>query len=411
MSLAVFGDATGRLAKSRKFQFYGKLDETLASFGFAERVRTLCAPAYDQSGLGQPGIDPVVYLKMLMVGFFENLPSERAIAETCADSLAVRVFLNLGLKEMPPEHSSFTRIRQRLGAKIYQEIFVLILSALQAHGLVGGQHLGLDSSVMEANASLRELVNRNTEEAYWDYVKRLAREQGIDPDDREAVRRFDRKRPKEMKNTEWVNPHDPEAKISRKKDGATDMLYKPEVIADLETGSLVEAEILPADQADSQGLVQRLLAAQQTINTVQGKSPGCPTVQSATTDKGYYAVEEIQKLQRQGIKANLRDPQLKRRPARLSAAQAAAVQAAQHTTRSALGKKLLRRRGMHLERSFAHILDCGGMRRATLRGLENLRKRFKLSGAFYNLSQLMRHLFGVGTSKQWVALNPAISTA
>src|SRR4030095_13136040 len=138
-----------RLAKSRRFQFYSKLDETLESFGFPQEVRELCAPAYDQSGVGQPGIDPVVYLKMLMVGFFENLPSERAIAEECADSVAVRAFLHLGLEEDVPEHSSFTRIRQRLGLEIYQQIFTLILSGLQAHGLVGGKHLGVDSSVME----------------------------------------------------------------------------------------------------------------------------------------------------------------------------------------------------------------------------------------------------------------------
>ena len=407
VSQVVFGDLAKRLAKSRKFQFYSKLDVTLEGFEFARKVRELCLSAYDQTGEGQPGIDPVVYLKMLMVGFFENLTSERAIAEGCADSIAARAFLGFGLQENTPEHSSFTRIRQRLGPEIYQQVFILILSALQAHGLVGGQHLGVDSSVMEANASLRGLVNRNTQEAYWDYVKRLAREHGINPQDSEAVRRFDRKRPKRMSNEEWVNPHDPDAKIGPKKDGAIDMIYKPEVVADLETGVLVDVQVLPGDQADHQDVSTRLLEAQQTLNAARGEPLDVLTVETATTDKGYYAVPELQALQREEIKTVMCDPVVNRRMDKLAEAEQQAIRAAQRSTKSPLGRRLLRRRGMHLERPFAHSLDCGGMRRTTLRGLQNNNKRFKLTGAFYNLSQLMRHLFGIGTPKQWEAKMPA----
>jgi transposase len=407
VSQAVLGILAKPLARSRKFQFYSKLDQTLESFEFAGKVRALFAPAYDQSGEGQPGIDPVVYLKMLMVGFFENQPSERAIAETCADSLAVRVFLGFGLDEKTPEHSSLSRIRQRVGLETHDQVFVLILSALQAHGLVKGKHVGVDSSVMEANASLRGLVNRNTEEAYWDYVKRLASEQGIDPKDGDAVRRFDRKRPKRMSNEEWVNPHDPDAKVGPKKDGATDMIYKPEVVGDLETGALVDAQVLLGDQPDYQDVSTRLLEAQQTLNAARGEPLDQLTMETATTDKGYYAVPEMQALQREEIQTVMRDPVVNRRVDKLDAAAQQTVKAAQRSTRSPLGRKLLRRRGMHLERPFAHILDSGGMRRTTLRGWLNNNKRFKLTGAFYNLSQLMRHRFGIGTPKQWEAMMPA----
>jgi len=106
----------------------------------------------------------VVYLKMLMVGFFEDLSSERAIAARCADSLSVRGFLGYELCEATPDHSSLSVIRARLGVEIYQSIFELILEALRAHGLLKGRHLGIDSSVLEANASLRSLTHRNTEE-------------------------------------------------------------------------------------------------------------------------------------------------------------------------------------------------------------------------------------------------------
>jgi transposase len=399
-----FWIAADQVANPAASNFYAKLEQTLESFGFAAKVRALCAPAYNKSGVGRPGIDPVVYLKMIMVGFFEDLPSERAIAARCADSLSIRAFLKYELCEKTPEHSSFTVIRQRLGLEIYESIFVLLLEALRQHGLLRGKQLGIDASVIEANASLRALVHRNTEEQYWDYVKRLAAEQGIDPEDTAAVRKFDRKRPGKGSNAEWKNPHDPDAKIGRTKDGATDMIYKPESVVDLDTGAIVQAEVRLGDEADHQEMSVRILEAQQNINRAAGEKLDTLTVQSATSDKGYYAVGELQALQREGIRTVISDPIDNRRLDKLEPAEKQAVLAAKRSVRSKSGKELLRRRGMHIERSFAHILDCGGIRRATLRGWENLNKRYKLAAAFYNLSQLMRKLFGFGTPKQLAAL-------
>ena len=399
-----FWIAADQVASPTKSGFYTKLEETLEGFDFATKVREACAPAYDNSGLGRPGIDPVVYLKMIMVGFFEDLPSERAIAARCADSMSIRAFLKYELHERTPDHSSFTVIRQRLGLEIYERIFTLTLQALREHGLLRGKNLGIDASVIEANASLRALVNRNTEEQYWDYVKRLAAEQGIDPDDTAAVRKFDRNRPGKGSNQEWVNPHDPEAKIGRTKDGATDMIYKPEAVVDLDTGAIVHAQVQLGDEVDHKDLAAKTLEAQQTINRAWGQKLDTLTVQSLTSDKGYYAVSEMQVLQAEGIRTVIADPVDNRRLEKLDPAQKKAVLAARRSVKSKSGKALLRRRGMHIERSFAHILDCGGMRRATLRGWENLNKRFKLAAAFYNLSQLMRKLFGFGTPKQLAAL-------
>jgi transposase len=398
-----FWVAAHQLAPSPKSTFYGRLDETLESFGFAEKVRALCAPAYKSGNAGRPGIDPVVYLKMIMVGFFEDLPSERAIAARCADSMSIRAFLNYSLEQKTPDHSTFTVIRQRLGLEIYQQIFTLTLQALREHGLLRGKNLGIDSSVIEANASLRALVHRNTEEQYWDYVKRLAADNGIDPNDAGAVRKFDRHRPGKGSNQEWENPHDPEARIGRTKDGATDMIYKPEAVVDLDTGAIVQAEVHPGDQADHKEMGTRVLEAQQTINEATGEKPDTLTVMSVTSDKGYYAVGELQALQQEGIRTVISDPIDNRRVDKLEAPEQRVVRAARRSVKSKSGKELLRRRGMHIERSFAHILDAGGMRRTTLRGWENLNKRFKLAAAFYNLSQLMRQLFGFGTPKQLAA--------
>jgi len=399
-----FWIAADRVVTSTKGGFYAKLDETLECFGFAAKVRELCLPAYDKSGVGRPGIDPAVYLKMLMVGFFEDLTSEREIAARCADSISIREFLHYELTEATPDHSSLSIIRQRLEGPIYEQVFALVLAALQEHGLLRGRNVGIDSSVMEANASLRGLVNRNTGEAYWDYVKRLAAQSGIDPEDSAAVRRFDRKRPKKMSNQEWENPDDPDAKIGPKKDGATDMIYKPQTVVDLDTGAIVGAEVLPGNQADNQEVATAILEAQQNINAARGEDPDQMTVETATGDKGYYALGELQALQREAIKTVICDPVRNRRMDQLKPDEQQAVTAAARSVSSNYGKELLSKRGQHIERGFAHILDCGGMRRATLRGRQNLQKRFTLAAAFYNLSQLMRKLCGVGTPKQWAAM-------
>lgn len=218
--------ASCKLVQPATSAFYAKLNQTLESFDFATQVRQLCSSAYATNGRGRPGIDPMVYFKMLMVGFFENIASERGIAERCQDSISIRSFLDYDLTQNTPDHSTLSVIRSRLGLEIYEQVFLLVLRALQNHGLVKGRHIGIDASVIEANASLKGLVNRHTEEAYWEYVSRLASENGIDPKDSNAVRQFDRKRPKKMSNEDWENPHDPDAKIGPTKAGNTDMIYK-----------------------------------------------------------------------------------------------------------------------------------------------------------------------------------------
>ena len=395
--------ASSQLVRPATTPFYAKLDQTLSSFDFAAQARSLCAPAYSDTGRGRPGIDPGVYFKMLMIGFFEDIASERGMAERCSDSISIRAFLGYDLTETTPDHSSLSIIRQRLGPAIYDQVFILVLSALDKHGLLKGKNVGIDASVIEANAALKTLINRNTEEAYWEYVQRLASENGIDPQNAEAVRQFDRKRPKKMSNEEWVNPHDPDAKIGQTKAGATDMIYKPEHTVDLDTGAILQAEVRLGHEADPQDLALHVLQAQVNINHAQDRPADALTIESVTADKGYHAVTELQQLQHESIRTVISDPVKKRKLEKLSPAEARAVRSARRSVRSESGKQLLRKRGMHLERSFAHLLDAGGARRTTLRGLENLNKRFKLSAAIYNLSQLMRKLWGVGTPKQWAA--------
>ncbi len=393
-----------RLPKTSPSRFYELLDGTLEDMHFASEVWQICTSSYaDAAKGGRPGIDPVVYFKMLMVGFFEGLESERAIAARCADSFSLYGFLGYALDETTPDHSSMTVIRQRLGPECFTQVFTLVLAALRQHGLLKGRHLGIDSSVIEANASLRSLSERNTVEAYWDYVQRLAREAGLEATDGAALRNFDRKRVgKKLSNEQWQNPHDPDAKIGRTKDGATDMVYLPEHTVDLDTGAIVQAEVLPGDHRDSEDLSERVIEAILNVQEALEDPDALP--QTMTADKGYFSLLEIGHLQDLGLKTVISDPRrAQRRLDKLEGPERQTLAKAQRSVTSQYGRKLLRRRGQHIERSFAHLLDAAGMRRATLRGLVNLNKRHQIAAACYNLSQLMRQLHGIGTPRQWRA--------
>ena len=395
-----------KLPKISASTFYVKLEETLQDIGFALGVREICRPAYaDSEKGGRPGIDPAVYFKMLMIGFFENLPSERAIASRCSDSLSLRGFLGYQLDEATPDHSSLSVIRSRLGAEMFQQAFELVLSGLYDYGLLKGRHLGIDSSIIEANASLRELQHRNTEEAYWEYVKRLAAEAGIDPDDPKAVRRFDKKRTgRKTSNKDWVNPHDPEAKVGRTKDGACDMVYKPEHVSDLESGAIVRAEVRPGDAGDTVDLSERMIESCEVLGRVCDDPMQSRTGRSVTADEGYFDVEEVNMLQSERLRTIIGDPHApKRKRERQCGETRATLRRAKQAVTSKSGKALLRKRGEFIERSFCHVLDQGGMRRATLRGCLNLTKRLIGTALAFDLSLLMRHLHGVGTPKQWEA--------
>lgn len=397
---------TKRLPKATGNALYRKLAKTLDDIAFAEGVRDACLPAYaDAQKGGRPGIDPAVYFKMLMIGFFENLPSERAIAGRCEDSLSLRAFLGYEIDEPTPDHSSLSVIRTRLGEAIYQNALEIVLAALRANGLLKGRDLGVDSSVMEANASLRELVHRNTEEQYWSYIKRLAAEAGIDPEDTKAVRQFDKKREgRKTSNKEWVNPHDPDSKVGMTKHGACDMIYKPEHITDLESGAIVAATVRHGDEGDTAGLADRVLAAGQTLARVCADPSQKKVLKTLTADEGYFSPEQICGLQADGIRTIIGDPHAaKRRKDKQDPALKCVLAKAARAVKSARGKTLLRKRGQHLERSFAHLLDHGGLRRATLRGKGNLTKRHLAAALTFNLSLLMRHLTGHGTPKQWAA--------
>ncbi len=406
--------ATSDLPATPATGFYQKLDTVLARRQFGDAVRRLCSPYYDMDASkgGQPGIDPEVYFKMLMIGFFENLPAERAIAARCADSLAIRAFLHYELPERTPHHSSFTVIRQRLPLDVYGQVFDLILVALHEEKLFRGKHLAIDTSVLEANASLRSLTHRLTGEKYRQYVKRLAKAAGVDPSDPRAVSTFDRKRPgRTTSNDDWQNPHDPDAKVGPDKKGVTRMIYKPEHVVDLETGAIVDVDLKPGDEADAEGLTDRVQQVEESLNAALGEPRRVARIETLVGDMGYCAVDALVELQTAGVRTAIPDPVSNRRVDKLPPEQRQALRTAKQTCRSASGRWLMRHRGEFAERSFVHVLDYGGARRTTLRGRDNILKRYLVQAACLNLSILLRHTLGIGTMKQaWAASAARLAT-
>lgn len=417
-----------KIAAVKGASFYDQLARDLDEEGFGEAVRELCAAYYSEDAVGRPPVDPEVYFKMLMVGFFEKLGSERGIAARCEDSLSIRRFLRYDITEATPNHSTLSLIRQRLPIEVYQEVFALSLKPLRKAELITGENIGLDSSLFEANASLEKLVRREDGQSYRDYLKELAAAAGIDPEDTEAVIKFDRQRKdKKISNQEWYSPNDPDAKIGPRKDGAWDMIHKVENVIDLDSGSLLSIEVQPADKADSTdmadhcetavGMVQytdHQLSLEQGADSKEvadgqdGGSEGDDEQPEKEVkvvgDKGYHKNEELARLVEAGLIPCIVEPSGKK-ASKNHAKQAEAFEINKEFRSSEQGRELLRQRCEKVERSFRHLLDHGDARRTTLCGHEKIAKRMDISGFSLNRSIYAWHTHGYGTVKQTRAGN------
>jgi transposase len=233
--------ATHELPRSPGHVFYEKLNRLLAEGDFDRQCEALCAPYYADT-VGRPSIPPGVYCRMLFVGYFEGLDSQRAIAWKCADSLSVRTFLGLETTAAAPDHSSLTRIRQRLPWEVHLRVFTVLLDMARAKGLLRGKTLAIDATTLEANAAMKTMVRRATGEDWKAYLRRLMKAEGIDDPSDEDLRRFDRKRTdKKVSNTEWTSPTDPDSRIMKMKDGRTHFGYKAEHAIDVESDLIVAA--------------------------------------------------------------------------------------------------------------------------------------------------------------------------
>lgn len=390
---------TDSLPKSLGHPFYVQLNRLLAEAGFDRWIERRCEPYYEQEETrGRPSLPPGIYFRMLLVGYFEGLDSQRGIAWRCSDSLSLRQFLGIPLDEASPDHSTLTHTRKRLPPEVFEEVFQFVLALAAEKKLLFGKTVGVDSTMLEANAAMKSIVRRDTGENWKEYVTRLMREDGTiaateEPSD-EEIRRYDKKRKKKVSNEDWMAPHDPDSRIAKMKDGRTHLAYKAEHVVDLESELVVAAEILPANESDMHTLTDSVLAAEENLQQIGHEEK----IEEVAADKGYHAAEQIALCDELDLRTYIPEPQQKEQRNWIDkpAGQQGAVYENRRRTRRAKGRRLQRLRSERVERSFAHVCDTGGARRSWLCGLLDVTKRYLISVAAHNLGRIMRLLFGMG---------------
>ena len=358
--------------------------------------------------MGRPSLAPGRYFRLLLVGYFEGLDSERAIAWRAADSLSLRSFLRLAPPAAPPDHSTISRTRRLLSVETHEAVFTWVLQQLADAGLVRGRTVGIDATTLEANAALRSIVRRETGEDYTTFLTRLAEASGIATPTRAELARFDRSRKKKTSNAEWTHPHDPDARVTKMKDGRTHLAHKAEHTVDLETGAVVGVTVQGADTGDTASMVETLIAAAEQVDAVLPDGPG---IEEVVGDKGYHSNETMADLKALGLRSYISEPDRGRRCWKQQQAARDAVYANRRRIRGERGRRLLRCRGELLERPFAHVCETGGMRRVHLRGHPNIRKRLLVHVAGCNLGLLLRQMIGVGTPRSLQGRTAALFSA
>ncbi len=387
------------LPRSDGHPFYRQLNALLAEAEFDRWVEARCRPFYEQEETrGKPSIPPGVYFRMLLVGYFEDIDSQRGIAWRCADSLSLRMFLGVPLHEPTPDHSTMSVTRRRLSPEVFDEVFQFVLALAEQKRLLTGKTVGVDSTTLEANAAMKSIVRRDTGEDWRAYVARLMKEEGLvspeeTPSD-EELRRFDKQRKKKVSNDEWVSTSDPDARITKLKDGRTHLAYKAEHVVDLQSELVLAAEVYQADQADTDTLVDSVMAAQINLEAAGSEAQ----IEEAAADKGYHANATIELAGDLNIRTYIPEPKLKHRRAWTDKPESyrRAVLNNRRRTRRAKGRVWQRLRSERVERSFAHVCDTGGSRRSWIRELVEVTKRYRIAAAAHNLARIMRSLFGIG---------------
>jgi transposase len=391
---------TAQLAQGPGHPFYSKLNAVLAEAGFDEYVENLCAPSYKDGG--RPGIPPGLYFRMLFIGYFEGIDSQRGIAWRCADSLALRSFLGLALTEATPVHASLSVIRQRLPEDVFDRVFHFVLGLLEEKGLLQARTLGIDATTLEANAAMKSIVRKDTGADWKSYLRTLARAEGIEHPTAADLQRLDRGRTdKKVSNEHWESPSDPDARIARMKDGTTHLAYKAEHAVDLQTEAIVAATVTPADRGDGASGAETLLVAQWNLL----QSGNDAAVMQLVADKGYHDNRLLVQCADWQVRTYIPERKQKSRcwtdkPAEYERA----FRGNRRRVRGEKGRRLNRWRSEKCERSFAHVCETGGGRRSWLRGLKNVTKAHVLKCAAYNLGLLLRKVWGLSKPRSAAGL-------
>jgi len=386
-----------QLATGPGHPFYAKLNEVLAGAGFDDFAERLCAPYYKEGG--RPSIPPGVYFRMLLIGYFEGLDSQRGIAWRCADSLALRTFLGIAITEDTPVHASMTIIRKRLPERVFDKVFVFVLSLLREEGLLRGQTVALDATTLEANAAMKSIVRKDNGEDWKQYLQGLAKAEGIEHPTEEDLRRLDRgRKDKKVSNAQWVSRTDRDSRIAKMKDGRTHLAYKAEHAVDLESEAIVATTVTFADKADAQSAPATMSLAEANLVLAGSKVE----IAEAVMDKGYHDNGWLAELAERGVRTYIPERRQKSRcwtnkPAEYEQA----FRANRRRVRGKKGRRLNRWRSERCERTFAHVCETGGGRRAWVRGQGNVSKVHTLKCAAYNLGLLLRKVWGMRKPRNW----------
>jgi transposase len=393
------------VAEAPGHPFYRKLEAKLKEAGFDRFCEEKCK-GYYADGVGRPSLVPGVYFRLMLIGFFEGIDSERGIAWRVADSLSLRQFLGYGIDENTPDHVTISRTRRLLEASTHKLIFDWVLEQLAQAGLVKGKTMGVDSTTLEANAAMKSIVRRDTGDNYMDFLKKVAEAEGIEAPDAAALLRLDRKRKKKTSNEDWKSPADPEAEITKLKDGRTALAYKVEQVVDMETGAIVAVTTHPGATADSVTVTETLCEAGEAVaelidvKNAEGQYPVAGDgIAEVVADKGYHSNQTMLGIKELGLRTYVAEPDRGPRNWEGKAEERDAVYANRRRINGERGKRLQSQRGEKIERNFAHQFDTGGMDRLYLRGRENIHKRLLIQAAACNLALLLRSLYGAGKPK------------
>src|ERR1700734_1166764 len=304
----------GELPTAPGHPFYKRLNEVLDKAKFDSFCETACAGFY-HNRLGRPSLPPGQYFRVMMIGVFEGLDSERGIAWRLADSLTLRQFLSIGLDERTPDHVTISRTRRLIDGETHQRIFSWVLERLAQGGLIKGKTIGVDSTTLEANAAMKSIVRRETGESYMAYLKRLAAAENIETKDAAALLRMDRKRKKKTSNEDWKSPSDDEAEITKLKDGRTALAFKAENAVDMETGAIVAVTTHGGAAADTTTIKETVIEAAVAVaeliaeRTPEGEYEVHPDgVQEVVADKGYHSNEVVLGLVEIEVRTYIAEP-------------------------------------------------------------------------------------------------------
>lgn len=403
-----FWVATSELPVGEAHPFYAKVNQILDQKGFDAFVEDACRKFYADR-MGRPSLAPAVYFRLMMIGYFEGIDSERGIAWRAADSLGLRRFLGYSLTDDTPDHTTISRNRRLIDVETHEAVFVWVLKRLAEEGLLKGKTLGVDATTLEANAAMRSIIRRDTGESYQEFLTRLAQESGIETPTREDLAKLDKKRKNKASNDDWQSPSDSDARITKMKDGRTHLAHKAEHAVDMDSGAVVAVTLQPADRGDTSSIEETLpVAADTLVEVIADESAGShlneQVMMEVVADKGYHSNDVLTGVGQMVQRTYISEPDRGRRDWTDKADARDAVYANRRHVRGRRGKRLMKKRGELIERSFAHCYETGGMRRTWLRGHENILKRLLIHVAGFNLSLILRKVMGLGTARGFQGL-------